>query len=120
MRIAAGLALFLVGCESTSIDQRPYEKVTEEAYVAAVAAGESPERCRDTIGEEPALSLVRYCRSISSATRPPCNTANSCETIVTHIDGMCRGFPPTKKYLLPCIDGVPPPDWDRVMAIPVQ
>mgnify|MGYP006910750656 CR=1 FL=1 len=82
LRTALALSLLLLGCAKTPVEQNPDEKITEAAFLAAVAVGASPEPCRDTIGKESALALVRYCRWNSSATRPPCNTANHCAIIV--------------------------------------
>lgn len=62
---------------------------TEQAFSAAVAVGDAEQDCGHAIGKQRALALVRYCRWVSSATRPPCNTVNECALIVKHIRGMC-------------------------------
>lgn len=45
--------------------------------------------CRALIGEKPAQMLVRQCINVSPATRPPCNSSNSCELIIDEIDRGC-------------------------------
>jgi hypothetical protein len=51
---------------------------------------ETREGCAGEIGLEKARELVLQCRDVSPATRPPCNTANSCELIQSEIDRGCR------------------------------
>lgn len=48
--------------------------------------------CRSEIGEAAADRLVAQCRAASPATRPPCNAANSCETIRSEIARSCQLF----------------------------
>ena len=112
--------LMLAGCLSTSAKQLSVREATERAFVSAVAVGEDAAACRDTIGKEPALSLVRYCRWNSSATRPPCNTANHCALIVQHIRGMCRSMPDGPTQPLPCAAGMPEPDWESIGRMPAN
>ena len=110
-------APIIVGSAALASEHVSIKKQTEQAYVEAVSVGSSEKECRQEIGLEPALALVRYCRDISSATHPPCNTGNSCELIVQHIDGMCRGSPGTSEHPLPCTEGLPEADWDRISKI---
>lgn len=114
-RIAAA-ALALLGCTSclTAIEPEPTARVqTERAYAAAAAAGEAP--CREAIGRGAALALVRYCREVSSATHPPCNTGNYCVLIVEHIRGMCSTSPDEP---LPCGSSFKASDWKRISLRP--
>lgn len=45
--------------------------------------------CRDDVGAAKADIYVRECLAITTATHPPCNAANSCQTIGEHIQTMC-------------------------------
>src|SRR3954462_5818943 len=102
--ITVGTALLFLGTLTVEA-RRPAstEEITARAFVSAVAVGDAPAPCRETIGRQPALALVRYCRWVSSATHPPCNTANQCALIVEHIRGMC---PATSRDPLPCGNGI--------------
>ena len=117
--LAVSLSLLsLAGCLSASAKEASIKKATERAFAAAVAVGEDEAPCRETIGKEPALTLVRYCRWNSSATRPPCNTANHCALIVEHIRGMCRSMPDGPNRPLPCAEGMPEPYWESIRRMP--
>jgi len=48
--------------------------------------------CEAQIGAGPAKVLVDRCRSVSPATRPPCNAANSCALIRDEIARSCSLF----------------------------
>ena len=48
------------------------------------------EGCAGEIGLAKARELALQCRDVSPATRPPCNTANSCEMIQNEIDRGCE------------------------------
>lgn len=45
--------------------------------------------CAAEIGMNPAMKLVEQCIEVSPATRPPCNTANSCAMIREEIERGC-------------------------------
>lgn len=45
--------------------------------------------CRDTLGAAEADRLVKICRNVSPATRPPCNAANPCALIQGEINRSC-------------------------------
>lgn len=64
---------------------------TDRAWSAAVRAQGSRSSCAKSIGLERAKSLVRYCRYQSGATRPPCNSSNSCDLITGHVDSSLGG-----------------------------
>ncbi len=87
---------------------------TERAFAAAAAVGASPASCAQSLGKARALSLVRYCRYVSSATHPPCNTANACEVIVDHIRQTCAADS-TKP--LPCGSAFTSTDWSRIRGL---
>ena len=91
------------------------EEITTRAYLAALAVGDNPKACRSTIGKQSALALVRYCLWVSSGTRPPCNTGNSCAGIVDHIQRNCEG---EKPQTLPCAEGTPKEHWRRISRFP--
>lgn len=117
VKMVPAWTLLLVGCANAPVPEHPEKEFTEEAFVAAIAVGNNPAPCNEVIGKEPALALVRFCRDVSSATHPPCNTANHCAIIVEHVEGMCHAFPATDDHPLPCIDGLPSPEWDRIGKI---
>ena len=97
---------------------KPSVKVqTERAFAAADAAGTASASCRQSVGKTRALSLVRYCLYVTSATHPPCNTANSCEVIVDHIRQMC---PDEAGKPLPCSAGFKSTDWTRIKGLPAR
>jgi hypothetical protein len=52
-----------------------------------VPVAETP--CRETLGAAEADRLVKICRNVSPATRPPCNAANPCALIQNEIDRSC-------------------------------
>ena len=112
------LVIALYSCASPELEQSSTQEMTERAYKHAVTVGQTETDCRTAIGIEPALALVRYCRNVSSATRPPCNSRNSCQLIVEHIEKMCHAFPSDNDNPLPCRAGLPPPDWDHISKIP--
>jgi hypothetical protein len=45
--------------------------------------------CAGEIGQAEAERLVRQCSDVSPASRPPCNTSNSCEVIREEINRGC-------------------------------
>lgn len=45
--------------------------------------------CTQSVGATRAQRLVKECLAVTSATHPPCNAANACETIAEHIAQMC-------------------------------
>ncbi|WP_371181548.1 hypothetical protein [Xanthomonas sacchari] len=55
---------------------------------SASAAGE-PLSCADEIGADAAAARVATCRTVSPATHPPCNAANSCAMIDDEIARGC-------------------------------
>lgn len=55
-----------------------------------VPISETP--CRQAIGEAASAKLVRRCITVSPATHPPCNAANSCDLIQSEIDRSCALF----------------------------
>jgi len=57
-----------------------------------VAEDERAQGCAGEIGLAAARRLVEQCRDVSPATRPPCNTANSCVLICGEIERSCRLF----------------------------
>jgi hypothetical protein len=84
------------------------------AFAAADATGTASASCRSSIGKTRALTLVRYCLYVTSATHPPCNTANQCEVIVDHIRQMC---PTEARTPLPCSADFKPADWTRMKGL---
>ena len=107
--------LFALHVGSAHAYEWAYKDEIELALRAAVAVGDSPEPCRSTIGKKTALTLVRYCRAVSQATHPPCNTGNDCALIVEEIKRSCR---PASTDVLPCSNsGL---DWNRISRLPAQ
>jgi hypothetical protein len=113
--LGGAISLTLAGLLMAARPPQLSKEFTEQAYRSAMAVGDNPQTCRSTIGKQPALALVRYCRWVSSATHPPCNSQNSCAIIVDHIRGMCRG---SKSKRLPCGEGMTDAQWRRVSQIP--
>jgi hypothetical protein len=62
---------------------------------------EAREGCAGEIGLAKARELVRQCILVSPATRPPCNTANSCELIQDEIDRSCAMISEDKPAFCP-------------------
>jgi hypothetical protein len=59
----------------------------EEAEASAEA--DEAEGCAGEIGLTAARRLVEQCTEVSTATRPPCNTSNSCAMIRSEIQRSC-------------------------------
>jgi hypothetical protein len=90
---------------------------SQAAMSAARAAGDSPTPCAKQIGKAKALEVARYCRFVSGATRPPCNTTNACSLMVEHIEWACRS---TAKEPLPCGSELTAADWKRIPKVKVK
>jgi hypothetical protein len=121
MRATKTLALvILAGSLSGARTSPSVERVTIRAFNVATAAGEAPEGCSEAIGKQAALALVRYCRWVSSATHPPCNTRNNCALIVEHIRGMCRSQPQSANRPLPCGEGMTAAEWRNISKMPAN
>lgn len=58
---------------------------------------ENPVSCREEIGEPAASRLVERCITVSPATRPPCNAANTCVSIQNEIKRGCDFFEESEK-----------------------
>ena len=91
---------------------------TEQAFAAAIAVGDTDLDCGHSIGKARALALVRYCRWVSSATHPPCNSVNDCALIVRHIRGMC-GSPEAQTLGQTC-ERFGQSDWQAVNRMPAH
>lgn len=72
-------------------DAPPQEEV--DPALAMTPAG-APVSCLNDIGAEAAQRLVDRCIAVSPATHPPCNVANTCETIQGEIDRSCEMYAP--------------------------
>jgi len=112
--VAMGLLAFAT-CLSADASNQSVKETTEQAYIAAVAAGDVEATCRGSIGMEPALALVRYCRFWSSASRPRCDTGNHCALIVWEIRRSCHA---EEAATLPC--KMDSSDWERVGKLPAK
>jgi len=56
---------------------------------AVFQANAADKTCAEAIGQKRAELLVKQCTSVSPATRPPCNVANSCELINSEVERGC-------------------------------
>ena len=92
--------------------------LTERAFANAVAVGEAEVSCGESIGKQEALALVRYCRWVSSATHPPCNTRNHCALIVGHIRRMCSAR--DADTLAQTCERFGASDWDAIRRFPAN
>lgn len=78
-----------------------YDMAVAEPAPSGDAATAGPLSCAADIGTAAAEKRVNLCRSVSPATRPPCNVANSCAMIEDEIARSCalidrdRNNPPT-------------------------
>lgn len=114
-------AMALLGCTvsvNAAESSSSIRTKTESAFLAAVAVGEADAPCSETIGKDAALALVRYCRWVSSATHPPCNTGNQCALIVRHIRGMCSAW--EAKTLGQTCERFGPSDWKAIGRFPAR
>ncbi len=96
MRLALSLAFSALALAACSPDPSepasPATQETDAAQTADAGAGTSAAlSCEDEIGRAEADVLVEQCLMVSTATRPPCNVANSCEMIREEIARGC-GF----------------------------
>jgi hypothetical protein len=60
--------------------------------------------CSETLGVAQADRLVKICRNVSPATRPPCNAANPCALIQNEIDRSCAMYSPGETKPAECAD----------------
>ncbi|KQV53725.1 MULTISPECIES: hypothetical protein [unclassified Duganella] len=56
----------------------------------ALAGNAAAMSCDQQLGKAKAAELVKQCKNVSPATRPPCNAANSCELITDEIKRGCK------------------------------
>lgn len=73
------------------VDAPPQEEV--DPGLSPVASGVEGS-CLSELGAAAAARLVERCIQVSPATRPPCNTQNSCALIQGEIDRSCAMFGP--------------------------
>jgi hypothetical protein len=90
---------------------------TERAWSAAVKGRGSKGSCAKSIGLERARALARYCRFQSGATRPPCNSGNSCDLITGHIDSSLGGTGKLDPAVLPGRRDMTPAQWRSVARL---
>lgn len=102
MRFAPALPL-LFFCSMTACDGSKPAPTSPKAAIAQTPAPEStapestaivaqPTSCADEIGATAAQSQVNICLSVSPATHPPCNAANTCAMIDDEIARSCALF----------------------------
>ena len=60
-----------------------------EAMAAARSVRDPDAECRSQIGDRHADALEAICASVSGATHPPCNAANTCELLVEEVERNC-------------------------------
>lgn len=58
-------------------------------FCQVLPAGAGGRNCIDEAGKRHADILVEWCKAVSPATHPPCNTANSCDLIIDEIKRGC-------------------------------
>lgn len=63
--------------------------VSSVLLLISMASEVSAQSCRQTAGLQRSRELVRQCLQVSPATRPPCNSANSCDLIIDEIKRGC-------------------------------
>ena len=56
----------------------------------ALAGHAAAMTCDEQLGKAKAAELVRQCKNVSPATRPPCNASNSCDLIAGEIKRGCK------------------------------
>lgn len=83
-------AVISLGAAANAATPHQVRQVTLRAYAAAAADKHPDIGCRQAIGVGAAKAVVRYCRYVSSATHPPCNTINHCALIVEDIQRNCQ------------------------------
>ena len=107
----AALALAAVAVAAAGKPASPAQvrQSTLRAYAAAAVDKHEAMPCRQAIGVATAKAVVRYCRYVSSATHPPCNSANDCSTIVGEIKRSCPAG-----GRLPCASGFKDEDWRAI------
>lgn len=83
-------AMMAPGAVANAATPAQIRQVTLRAYAAAAADKHDDLACRQAIGVAAAKAVVRYCRYVSAATHPPCNTTNPCALIVDEIQRNCQ------------------------------
>lgn len=121
--LITGLALsFALGGAAAAAISAPKTpstlSLTTHAWSAAISVGDSDKSCARAIGLAPARALVRYCRYVSAATHPPCNSQNSCALIVDEIQRTTVGNAvPLDPHKLPGSDWLKPSDWRTIARL---
>lgn len=59
------------------------------SLLATFQANAADKSCAEAIGAKRSAMLVEQCTTVSPATRPPCNAANSCEMINSEVQRGC-------------------------------
>ncbi|MFL9710609.1 hypothetical protein [Methylobacillus sp. Pita1] len=59
------------------------------AFFQVLPANAGEKSCIAEAGKRHAEMLVKWCRSVSPATHPPCNAANSCDLVIDEIKRGC-------------------------------
>ncbi|MCI8211000.1 hypothetical protein AUC61_15810 [Pseudomonas sp. S25] len=59
------------------------------SVLGALQANAADKSCAEAIGDKRSALLVKQCISVSPATHPPCNAANSCEMINSEVERGC-------------------------------
>ena len=113
---AVGLILFL-SAAAQSAPPASLQVTTERAWQAAIKVHESQQACATTIGPPAAMAIVRYCRYMSGATHPPCNSANACSDITDHI-----GFqvPAVAGEIIPGESTLHASDWKTIARLEAE
>jgi len=89
---AASLSL-LLSAAAQSASPVSLQVATERAWQAAIKVHDSKDACSASIGPPAAKAIVRYCRYMSGATHPPCNSANACSDVTDHIGSQVPAAP---------------------------
>lgn len=88
----AGEAMPSGNAEAPTPAPAPAAVQTPAADDAAATAAAGPLACAADIGAAAARRLANTCRSVSPATHPPCNVANSCAMMEEEIARSCALF----------------------------
>ncbi len=78
--------------ESLASEAAPASVADLAAVSTSISADGSPLSCSSEIGANAAQKRADVCRSVSPATHPPCNVANSCAMIEDEIARSCALF----------------------------
>jgi hypothetical protein len=113
---AVGLLLLAgAGVHAAQQAKPALQVVTERDWQAAIKVHDSMNNCSNSIGMTAAKAIVRYCRYMSGATHPPCDTENPCSVITDHVAAQVNSS--NTSEIIPGESTLKAPDWKIIASL---